>query len=109
MTNLNIKFSHNYPKLHGQTKAVLLQIIIRDRKDLLDEFINYDTLYIMEDGPIKGSEAYYPLKPGKYMVLVFIGNKLIPFTTVRALWPLEKEKYYREGIGKTFEIVMVKP
>jgi hypothetical protein len=39
------------------------------------------------------------------MVLVFVGDKLIPFTTVRR-WTEEKERYYREGIGKVFQLVV---
>ena len=79
-----IKFSHDYPKLHGQRSAELLSVCIRDRGTLTDKFVDYDTTY---DG------GKYPLPPNKYLVLVFLGNELIPFTTVRR-YTEEKYNYY---------------
>lgn len=91
---MQIKFSHTYPKLHGQTSATLRGVYIVKRADLTDKFIEYDTAF---DG------GHYPLPPAEYMVLVFLGNEFIPFTTVRR-WTGEKYLYYSRSIGKRFEI-----
>lgn len=91
---MHIGFSHRYPKLHGQTSARLISIELCERNELSPDFIIYDTSY---DGGL------YPLSPGRYMVLVFLGNKLIPFTTVRP-WTKSKYLYYKGGIGSEFEI-----
>lgn len=91
---MHISFSHRYPKLHGQTFARLLLIELHEREELFPKFIEYDTVY---DG------GHYPLPLGTYMVLVFLGNDLIPFTTVRP-WTKEKYHYYKGGLGSIFEI-----
>ena len=90
-----IKFSHVYPKLRGQKFARLLEVVLRERAELSENFIEYDTKY--------GSDNSYPLPNGIYLILVFLGNDLIPFTTARR-WTQEKERYYREAIGKNFNI-----
>jgi hypothetical protein len=46
MSELKISFSHNYPKLHGQTFARLVAIEIHEREEMLDRFIQYDTKYL---------------------------------------------------------------
>ena len=94
---MQIKFSHSYPKLHGQESALLVAVELRGRSDFSEKFIEYDTAF---DG------GHYPLPPAQYMVLVFLGNELIPFTTVRR-WTEEKFRYYHNAIGQTFEIVRV--
>lgn len=93
---MEIKFSHDYPKLHGQNKATLMSILIRERSDMSDSFVEYDTVY---DG------GHYPLPPGGYLVLVFLGCDLIPFTTVRKFSHDKFMRYY-EAIGETFDIVV---
>jgi hypothetical protein len=98
---MNIKFSHRYPKLHGQKSARLLCVELRNRAELNEEFVEYDTVY--ENDP---ATDHYCLTNGRYMVLVFLGNKLIPFTTVRR-WTAEKERYYKNAIGGMFEIEYV--
>ncbi len=111
-----IKFSHSgYTKLHGQTSGRLIWIEIRDRKELCEEFVEYDTVYKISGAYVecKGDdEEYYPLPSGKLIVLVFLGDKLIPFSTVRRWTPmknadgLNKEEWYRSKIGEQFEIVI---
>ena len=93
-----IKFSHNYPKLHGQKWADLVRVHTINRESLTDKFVDYDTTY---DG------GKYPLPPGNYMVLVFLGNEFIPFTTVRR-YTEKKYHYYKSNIGKTFTIAVEK-
>ena len=92
---MQIKFSHEYPKLHGQESALLLAVELRGRSDFTEKFIEYDTAF---------TGGHYPLPPAQYMVLVFLGNELIPFTTVRR-WTEEKSRYYHNNIGKTFGLV----
>jgi hypothetical protein len=92
--SLEIKFSHIYPKLHGQTSAQLVSVNVIDRKDMSPELIEYDTKF---DG------GYYPLPAGIYLILLFHGNLSIPFTTIRR-WTEEKQKYYWGSIGKIFNI-----
>lgn len=91
-----IKFSHEYPKLHGQTSAELLTV----RRLKIDastprKLIEYDTTY---DG------GRYPLRHGVYLQLIFLGNLHIPFCTIRAAYPPSKVHYYLTSIGKVFAI-----
>ena len=91
-----IKFSHKYPKLHGQTSAELLavrplKIDAHTSKELLD----YDTTY--EGGR-------YPLCSGEYIQLIFLGNLRIPFCTIRSAYTPSKVAYYRQSVGKMFTI-----
>ena len=91
-----IGFSHHYPKLHGQTFAELLAVRhIKISKDTPQELLEYDTKF---DG------GYFPLPPGKYIQLIFLGNLRIPFCTIRAAYPPSKVEYYRHNIGKIFNI-----
>ena len=87
---LNIKFSHNYPKLHSQKSARLVHIQLVNRTNMHNDFVQYDASY--PDG--NGEVGYYPLT----------GDKLIPFTTARQ-WTKEKEQYYQTSLGKLFDIV----
>ena len=97
-----IKFSKEYVKLHGQTTAKLLAVYPQTINNTYKELIDYDT--IATDG------TRYELKPGKYILLVFIGDKHIPFTTIRSDKPAmngmkSKWDYYKEKIGEDFAIV----
>lgn len=93
----SIRFSSYYTKLWRQHSAELLMVkpIMIDRKTNRD-LLEYDTKTIAGD--------YYRLKPGKYIQLVFLGDKGIPFCTIRAAWPLGKIRYYRSMIGQQFGI-----
>lgn len=90
-----------YPKLHGQSGAVLLDVQNHMRDSLPESFVEYDTQYY------DGTTGYYHygLPPGQLLVLVFIGNNLIPFTTVRR-WTPENQVYYKSSIGKYFQITI---
>ncbi len=91
-----IKFSHNYPKLHGQKTATLLAVLpIRIDKSTPKELLDYDTSY---DG------GRYPLPTGDYIQLVFIGDKRIPFCTIRRAYPPQKVDYYNGSVGDVFAI-----
>lgn len=91
-----IKFSHAYPKLHGQTSAELLAVRpIRIDRNTPKELIEYDTRY---DG------GHFPLPTGDYIQLIFLGNLRIPFCTIRKNYPPQKGVYYRGKVGDTFTI-----
>ena len=96
-----IKFSSDYPKLHGQTTAELLAVKpIRIDKDTPKELLEYDTKKV--DG------TYYKLRTGDYIQLIFLGNLGIPFCTIRSKrnrFAEDKEIYYKQFVGKFFEII----
>lgn len=89
-----IKFSHNYPKLWNQTEAKLCAVLpMMINKDTPKDLLEYDT-------KIKDGE-YYELKHGSYIQLVFVGNKGIPFCTIRNHNP-GKAGYYISKVGQDF-------
>jgi len=96
-----IKFSHDYPKLWHQTSAVLIDVwlIKKEAFPLAQELIDYDTR------TSKGK--FYPLPKNDYLQLFFVGNKGIPFCTIRRRTP-EKEEYYNSKIKERFEIKLIK-
>ena len=96
-----IGFSYDYPKLQGQTEATLLAMfpLKLTKESRYPELLKYDTL--QPDGDA------YPLRNGEYVVLLFLGNKDIPFTTIRSrigMYGLNKEEYYGKHIGERFRI-----
>lgn len=99
-----INFSHDYDKLAGQRTATLLYMgeFIYDPSDPRSHaLISYDTR--ITDG---GS---YKLRKGKYVLLLFLGDKGIPFTTIRSeigMYGRDKKKYYGSHMGEEFEIVI---
>lgn len=99
---MEIKFSHNYPKLHGQKSAELIAVRTCNRADMPEDFIEYDTRYVDSS-----SSGFFPLPDGAYMVLVFLGDSGIPFTTVRRFTD-EKYRYYKSNLGVMFDIA-IKP
>jgi hypothetical protein len=103
---LQIKFDHSYPKLYGQTSGRLLSVELKNRADLSDRFVLYDTHYV-DERPDVGVDGYYELPKGLCLVLYFVGSLGIPFSTVRRATG-NAEIRYRTNIGKTFEICMVK-
>lgn len=90
-----IKFSHKYPKLWGQTSAILMNIYIMGTEELSDNMIVYDTK--ISDG------NYYKLPKGKVIVLYFHGGDGIPFTTIRRYTEM-KFKYYQSKLREEFNI-----
>ena len=82
MKNL-IGFSHHYTKLHGQVcgQLICVDVVHIEYFDLDSDWIKYDTEYLDDSGFIHYSNF---IKPNtKYVRLVFLGNKGIPFTTYR--------------------------
>lgn len=98
-----IKFSHIYKKLWGQTSAQLINVRLKYASNLHRDLIEYDTTYID-----KNSEDKYPLpKKGRLIQLTFIGDKGIPFCTLRPYNP-NKFNYYNSLLNNFFEVVMIK-
>lgn len=96
-----IKFSHQYDKLWGQDKGLLIRVDIVDVTTLAPELVEYDTRYLVGD-----TYEYYPLPVvGDVIVLTLLGNHRIPFTTIRS-YTDEKYRYYNDGIGKWYRLVM---
>src|SRR5574344_1778583 len=99
-----IKFSHDYPKLHGQRRAQLIAIrFMNVPKDMKPELLEYDTA--TTDG------KHDKLEPGRYRQLFFIGEKHIPFCTIRKDRPafggmVAKNEFYHARIGLDFDIVI---
>jgi len=90
----SIKFSKEYPKLHNQITAILVHvkvIVLRLEEDLIE----YDTKAI--DG------SYYKLPEPPYIHLTFLGNKEIPFCTIRK-YTIEKYEFYKSMENRWFNI-----
>lgn len=111
---MNIKFSHNYPKLHGQKQAMLLHVLETRRDNLNAELIEYDTAFDVKHKveTIVGictqtviGEGRYELPKGNLIHLTFLGDKMIPFCTIRR-WTPEKLEYYKKNIGNIFMVVI---
>ena len=100
---MTIKFTSDYPKLHGQTSAELLAVKpIRIDNDTPKELIEYDTK--------KSDGTYYNLKTGNYIQLIFLGNLGIPFCTIRSKrnrYAEDKEAYYSQFVGGNFTIEII--
>lgn len=93
---MSIKFSHDYPKLWGQHEAKLLLVRTLYAELLTKELVHYDTYY--------GKSEHYPLpEKGLVLQLIFLGDKGIPFCTIRR-HTKEKESYYKVHEGLTFQI-----
>ena len=92
-----IGFSHNYTKLHGQTHGKLIYVDIVQIKfeDHGSEWWEYDTEYRANFAMLEHDDRML-LKYDKYVRLVFLGNKGIPFTTYR------KENDYKDLVGTDF-------
>lgn len=100
---MKIKFNNNYPKLHNQKHARLLMCLSDIPEKLLRtkyrELLFYDTQ--MSDG-----RFYQSWTVGqKYLMLLFLGDKGILFTTFRTDNEENRDKY-AGAIGEVFEIII---
>lgn len=94
---MRIKFSSDYPKLWGQKTAELLQV--RLLADINPDLIEYDT---------KNSQGeYYQLPDTPIIQLIFVGDKNIPFCTLRRYYEAKWE-YYTDAVGERFKIEVSK-
>lgn len=89
-----IIFNHNFKKLHNQKKAVLIQTATVKGENIQKEFVKYDADFLFEFD-----------KKETYLLLIFVGDKMIPFTTLRKL-NIENVKEYIGYEGDYFDIVI---
>lgn len=121
----NIKFSHHYPKIWNQKKAELIAVRILDAQavQINKVLVEYDTrynnllVYARWDSELLTKlnyspemiglkTGYYPLpEQGKLIQLIFVGDKDIPFCTLRRHTP-KKYDYYKSCIHNIFDIVI---
>ena len=95
-----IIFEGEYPKLHNQNIAKLVAVeTIKINQSKHQELLEYDTK--RSDG------TYYQINDGDYIQLIFIGDKHIPFCTLRKFSGYSLN-YYKELIGSTLKIVIKK-
>lgn len=95
-----ILFDNNYPKLHNQKHARLVMVI----QGLLGEMLlkNFPDLTFYDT--LRDDGRYYDIKPEEsYMLLIFIGNKEIMFSTLRKQNE-ENAILYAESIGEVYNI-----
>ena len=98
---LKIKFSHHYYKLAhaaGRKATLIAAIPYRIDENTPESFIRNDTAY---------ATGYYDLKPGDYVLLLFLGEYGL-FTTIRPRKGRygDKLEYYSKHINEEFEIVI---
>jgi len=121
---MKIKFSHEYVKTWGQKSARLLavDVVLLKAKELYPELIEYDTRYIPAtladscacelhtdfEGDVE--HCHYPLPKGELIQLTFIGDKGIPFCTIRTRKGRYGDKldYYSPLIGEWFDVIVIK-
>ena len=104
---LKIKFSHYYHKLIGHEKHIATLFYagpIRIDENTPKQLLWYDTMYT---DPKTCKYASYELKPGDYVLLLFVDSKGV-FTTIRPRKGRygDKLEYYSAHIGERFEIVI---
>lgn len=100
-THKKISFDENYPKLHNQTVAKLLLTVTNVSGQLLKR----GTLkYVTEFDTLRSDGRHYHIDEKKeYMILLFLGNKRILFTSIRAQNNENTEKYCN-SVGECFSI-----
>lgn len=92
-----------YNKLRGfdLSKSVrLIDVKLTSLCHLSKYFIDYDTAYWVD-----GQKKNYLLKDGQYLMLYFMDNKGLLFTTLRRQTP-EKTEHYMGLIGCDFELII---
>jgi hypothetical protein len=96
-----IKFSHRYPKLHQQTSGELIAVKLARSDKITERMRNYDCYWCEND-----NEGMYCLPNGILIILYFIGNYGIPFSTIRKGTARNQIKY-EKLIGQMFDVVFV--
>ena len=101
----SIKFSHWYNKHDGvliegvENRAKLLQVLPVHKKNLSEEFIDFDTKY-------RGGK--YKLQNRDYVLLIFQSLQTRHlFPTIRSkigMYGRDKEEYYKKLVGQVFKV-----
>ncbi len=114
-----IRFSSKYPKLWGQKTGRLLSVELLKAEEVHAnrDLIEYDTKYIKNinicyDATVFDYDYFLLPKSGSLIQLVFLGDKGIPFCTIRTRYGYDRQKkektdkysYYKSKIGQEFEI-----
>jgi hypothetical protein len=94
-----IKFSANYPKLHGQQTGKLLCVDCLPLASLPVDLLDYDTLQST------GERYKFPFRNAMILILTFQGDHYIPFTTIKRSYA-RKFLWYKSQIGQVFDIVI---
>lgn len=114
MSRQKIVFNHNFIKLHEQKTAELVRIKICSRTELSEDMVKQDTAYVVDHvvpagqpnaGKILTEVNYYHLPNGSLLLLVFLGDNNIPFTTLRQFKDASKLKYKKQ-LNHIFDIVI---
>lgn len=95
-----IRFSHRYWKMPNTRPAKLVGLYTCDYSELSCFLEEYDTKYYAG-----GFKHYYQLPDAKLIVLLFLSDNDVLWTTIRRFTE-EKFRYYKESVGKIFEIVI---
>lgn len=90
-----LRFSCNYKKLHNQKGANLIFVHCLQGKELSKDYIEYDT-----------DNKYKIESKQNYLYLLFIGDKMIPFSTIRKLNQENEDKYINKLENRFFKIVI---
>lgn len=97
-----IRFDNNYPKLHNQTEARLLMVI----QDISGEMLLNNFPDLTSWDSLRDDGRYYNIAPEKdYMLLLFVGDKNIMFSTLRKQNE-ENAILYAESVGDVFKIAI---
>jgi len=97
-----IKFNNQYPKLHNQKTARLLMVI----QEISGELLNNEFFYLMKYDSLRDDGLLYNIKPDEnYMLLLFLGDENILFTTLRKQNE-ENAILYAESVGDVFIITV---
>jgi hypothetical protein len=96
-----VKFTAPFVKIRRQTKAKLIFISVIDADSLHPDFVEYDSLFY--NHKFQPRHMSLDFLSGKILLLVFLGNKMIPFATVRP-YTESREKFYRSILGKTVDV-----
>jgi len=108
-----IKFSHIYYKMPltiEHYKTIVLDVFVTDLDKLPSEFLKYDTAYWNEK---KLRTEHYKFNFKKAIVIVLFSTYKYPIYTDRRIWTTirrwteQKERYYKELIGKEVMIRIV--
>lgn len=117
MKNKVLPFSKPFTKLYGQKSATLLHVDIRRRDQLNPKCVELDTVYEVSvvNPPVVNGEAGEKVKRKRYidlpkttlLILVFIGDKDIPFVTFQKYSQKKWQRLEKEAEEKTvYEIVV---
>lgn len=82
MSTNEIHFIKNFKKLHNQEWANILNVIVVKGWELTDKFKKYDTEEPEKD-QYETDEKFVIDEEQKYLLIFLMGDKFIPFTTIR--------------------------